>query len=763
MDLDNICLNCFSQRGAYEVCPYCGYVAGTPPKEPYLLAPGARLWGRYVLGTVLGVGGFGVTYKAWDTRLGSMVAIKEFYPQGLVSRIPGEAKVRVFSGEKMEQYHAQLARFMDEAKNLARFAGEPHIVSVLDFFEDNGTAYIVMEYLDGMTLKEYLAQSGGRLPQDTALVIEAGLLKGLSSIHKKGIIHRDISPDNVYILRGGEVKLLDFGAARFAAAEGSELSQSVVVKKGYAPPEQYRANMKQGVWTDIYAAGATLYKMLTGQTPEESIERSENDRLTKVSQTGTAVDAAVDRAVMKAMALRPELRFKSADAMLAVLENRTVVDEPEVELKKRKRRGAAAVALSVAALVLCVALVGMNLGNGGGAKVVIGGGPSLADKDIQPDTITVMTLLGETSIYKDTALQRLQQLADAFMAQHPGHTVVVEPVYYDSSSSGYYATMEQLAPRMTTADAPAVFDMSFYQELGDSENYSAELTPLFNALEMDNYLLLDDWWKQVQKWDDPRVYDAPMLFSFDVGYGDSTAAAAYGLTLPESFGSFEEILQLEREHPGAVEMDPYDARDAIDALHPRLGQNDPERAAELMAEYAEMYQEGYFGNYVYDNATGRRQPEEYAFDRPAVTIGEMSRWQAAEAGNRMGGAVSYIPLLTEGQVQCRMYGHWSVSSFVTENQQNLGMLFLRFMYSERGQELMYLQGEYELPVNRAVMDTYARVHGLSGLFTPSFQSSLAYGNGYVVPHEVVDLIRNNGAGRQEVYDAVMAYWQEHSN
>lgn len=767
MEFDRICLNCFSQRGAYDVCPYCGYMAGTPPQEPYLLAPGTRLWGRYIMGTVLGIGGFGVTYKAWDTRLGAMVAIKEFFPQGLASRIPGEAKLRVFSGEKTEHFRAQLARFINEAKNLARFAGERHIVSVLDYFEDNATAYIVMEYLDGMTLKDYLAQNGGRLAQDTALVIEAGILQGLACIHQKGIIHRDISPDNVYILRSGEVKLLDFGAARFAAAEGSDLTQSVVVKKGYAPPEQYRTNMKQGVWTDIYAAGATLYKMLTGATPEESIERYENDRLAKVSQTGTQVDAAVDSAVMRAMALKPEIRFKSADAMLAVLENRTVVAEPEQEIKKRKRRGAAAVAASVVALVVAVALVASSLGGGGGlARVVIGGGPSLADVNISPDTITVMTLLSSESTNSAAELQRLQQLADAFTQQYPQHTVTIEPVYYNYNNpqEDYDALRAQLAPRMATAEAPAVFDMSFYDYFEEDADYQAELTPLYNALEMDDYLLLGDWWKQRQGRDDPTAHSAYISYSFYIAYGNPAAAEVYGIAMPESFSSFEEILQLEREYPGAVRLYPHNALDAINAMHPSLGQEDPARVADMLAQYAEMYKGGYFGEYVYDNATGQRLPEEYACDMPVFNISSMSRVEMEYQNQDAGGAAQCIPLLADGKILCNLYPSWYVSSYVTENQQNLGMLFLHFMFSERGQELLYLQSEHDLPINRASMETFARVHGLSEVFTPAFTDQLTYdNNGINAPYEVGNLIQDQGAGYDEVYEAVMAYWDERNS
>nr|AGS53139.1 putative serine/threonine protein kinase [uncultured bacterium contig00040] len=292
---------------------------GTPPEQAFYLRPGEYLGGRYVVGTVLGAGGFGVTYKAWDTVLGAVVAIKEFYPGGLVSRMPGQRAVVVFTGEKADSYRTQLTRFLDEARNMAKFAGEPNVIGVYNFFEENNTAYIVMEYLDGQTLKEYMAEKGGKLPEEEALHYIRPILEAVASIHSKKIIHRDLSPDNIFILRDGRVKVLDFGAARFSE-NPSGVTQTVVVKPGYAPPEQYRSKIKQGPWTDLYAAGATLYKMLTGLTPMESIDRMEKDAFRPPSASVELHDDTLDVIVLKSMALQPEVRFRSARDFLDALD-----------------------------------------------------------------------------------------------------------------------------------------------------------------------------------------------------------------------------------------------------------------------------------------------------------------------------------------------------------------------------------------------------------------------------------------------------------
>ena len=140
-----LCLNCFSVKGKYDVCPYCGYAEHTPPKQAHYLTPGTILYNQYIVGTAVGDGGFGITYKCYDTILGVIVAIKEFYPAGLVNRAPGEKKTGVLSGEKEAEYNVQLKRFLMEAKNTAQFEQAKDIVNVYNYFEENGTAYIVME------------------------------------------------------------------------------------------------------------------------------------------------------------------------------------------------------------------------------------------------------------------------------------------------------------------------------------------------------------------------------------------------------------------------------------------------------------------------------------------------------------------------------------------------------------------------------------------------------------------------------------------
>ncbi|MGN1318426.1 MAG: protein kinase [Lachnospirales bacterium] len=353
--LNDVCFNCFKSRGNFEVCPHCGYINGTKPEQEYHLYPGTILDGRYLVGTVLGFGGFGITYKAWDIKLGSIVAIKEFYPTGLVNRVPGETEVQVFDGAENANYKEYLERFMDEARNLAQFNGKANIVNVFGFFEENNTAYIVMEFLDGISLKNYVEQNG-RMPVDTSLVVINDLLDGTKEVHEKGILHRDIAPDNIILTNEGNVKILDFGSARFSS-DNNEKTLSAFIKPGYAAPEQYAALGEQGVWTDIYGLGATMYFMVTGIKPEESTDRLVNDTVAKPSELGVDIPIEVDKSIMKAMALPIEMRFKSIDEFAAAIAGEIPVEYPEVEIKRRKRKRNIIASLSGIGLVAAIALI----------------------------------------------------------------------------------------------------------------------------------------------------------------------------------------------------------------------------------------------------------------------------------------------------------------------------------------------------------------------------------------------------------------------
>lgn len=282
------------------------------------LKPGVILKERYKIEEVIGAGGFGITYRAWDPLLQSYVAIKEYYPSGIATRSADSSKVCVPVGQEQREYHRGRIRFLKEAQDVARFQSEPNIVSIYDYLEENDTAYMVIEYLHGCTLKQYIREHGGRLDTDHILHICLSVLDALAVVHKAGMIHRDISPENIFICEDLTVKLIDFGAAKQVYLDG-EQTMSVVLKPGYAPPEQYAKKDKQGPWTDIYALGATLYFAATGEKPEESFGRVLEDTIKPVCEVNPEIPRAMSQVIMRAMSVKIEDRYQTVEAMREAL------------------------------------------------------------------------------------------------------------------------------------------------------------------------------------------------------------------------------------------------------------------------------------------------------------------------------------------------------------------------------------------------------------------------------------------------------------
>ena len=276
----------------------------------HCLRKGTRLIGRYTIEGVLGQGGFGITYLGMDELHEKPVAIKEFFPQGIVTRnIEYQDTVTVtFVGEK-DNYEKGKERFLKEARTMAKFSKDKGIVKALDFFEINNTAYIVMEYLEGVTLKQYLAENK-RIDAEDLVELLVPLIEALDEIHSQGLIHRDISPDNIMVLPDGRIKLMDFGAAR-DYTEFGEKSLSIVLKPGYAPPEQYQTHGVQGPWTDIYALCATMYKCITGENPPDAIDRLVDDYLKKISAFGIPVLPQIEEAIIKGMSVAANDRYQN--------------------------------------------------------------------------------------------------------------------------------------------------------------------------------------------------------------------------------------------------------------------------------------------------------------------------------------------------------------------------------------------------------------------------------------------------------------------
>lgn len=332
------------------------------------LKPGVILKERYKIEEVIGAGGFGITYRAWDPLLQSYVAIKEYYPSGIATRSADSSKVCVPVGQEQREYHRGRIRFLKEAQDVARFQSEPNIVSIYDYLEENDTAYMVMEYLHGCTLKQYIREHGGRLDTDHILHICLSVLDALAVVHKAGMIHRDISPENIFICEDLTVKLIDFGAAKQVYLDG-EQTMSVVLKPGYAPPEQYAKKDKQGPWTDIYALGATLYFAATGEKPEESFGRVLEDTIKPVCEVNPEIPRAMSQVIMRAMSVKIEDRYQTVEAMREALlagEGQNAQMEPYVipasRISKRdlpKKRGFLIGVVFCIVIMLVVTGIGM--------------------------------------------------------------------------------------------------------------------------------------------------------------------------------------------------------------------------------------------------------------------------------------------------------------------------------------------------------------------------------------------------------------------
>lgn len=356
-----LCSNCFCESvNEQGICTACGHDSVKSLRSfPLALPPGTILYGRYVLGRVLGQGGFGITYLAQDFQTNQIVAIKEFFPDSMATRL-STYHVRPHTGERGEHFSYGKACFLDEAKTLARFNGNSGIVGVRMYFEENDTAYLVMEYVDGVSFQKYLDNVGGRIFWNDAVEIMSPVLDALAVVHEQGIIHRDVTPDNIYITREGNVKLLDFGAARYSLGDVSR-SLDVVLKHGYAPKEQYSRRGRQGPYTDVYAACATLYYAVTGAKPNDAIERVDMDHLLSPSAVGVSLRVEEEQILMKGLAVRPEDRYQSAaelrDALNAVRSYRGKNEERPVELAKPDKKKWVWIGTGIAAAVLLTGIL----------------------------------------------------------------------------------------------------------------------------------------------------------------------------------------------------------------------------------------------------------------------------------------------------------------------------------------------------------------------------------------------------------------------
>ena len=321
MKIENLCINCMREmKSQTGVCEHCGFDERKYDFPQHHMRPFTILAGKYLIGKAIGEGGFGITYIGMDLELEARVAIKEYYPQGAAARDSrtNDGTVRSYSENTRTFFEEGREKFINEARTIAKFRELPEIVGVIDFFRENQTAYIVMEYLDGQTLKQYLKANGGKIQVDELLRMMKPLISSLGKIHSQGLIHRDISPDNIMLMKDGSIKILDFGGARDFVSQNGK-SMSVLVKHGYAPEEQYRSRGDQGPWTDVYALCATMYRCITGKIPPEALDRLYEDELKPISSFGVNCPKCIEQAITKGLSVRKDGRYQSMEELYDAL------------------------------------------------------------------------------------------------------------------------------------------------------------------------------------------------------------------------------------------------------------------------------------------------------------------------------------------------------------------------------------------------------------------------------------------------------------
>lgn len=320
VDPNKLCMGCMALLdNIQKPCPKCGFLI-TEYRQPADSMPLYEILnGKYLVGKVIGIGGFGITYIGWDFYQSKRVCIKEYFPKGVAARDPNASVSTQYSTCSMDvftkntqqakyAYMGGLQSYIKEAGILSKFYLMPGIVSVRDFFYGNKTAYIVMEYIEGINLRQFAKACGGRIAADYLFQLLKDVIKALNAVHKAGVVHRDISPDNIMINQQYQAKVIDFGAAK---NYNNMQEKSILLKHGYAPIEQYDRNGNQGPWTDVYSLCATMYYLLSGVKLQKSYERIAQDFVVPLQSRGVSISMQQDKVILKGLSIQIEDRYQT--------------------------------------------------------------------------------------------------------------------------------------------------------------------------------------------------------------------------------------------------------------------------------------------------------------------------------------------------------------------------------------------------------------------------------------------------------------------
>lgn len=672
---------------AFGVCPNCGFIPGSKPKEAYHLHPGTLLRNRYVVGSTVGFGGFGITYRAWDRTLDKMVAIKEFYPNGIVNRVPGEKEVIIYSGNRANEFQNGKVRFLSEARNMALFNTHPNIVNVYEFFEENNTAYIAMEFLEGKSYKQYIAEHGGRVDSQVAVSVVLSVLDALKEIHKVKIIHRDISPDNIFMVpveAGSEnykVKLIDFGAARFSSGE-EEKTLSIILKPGYAPPEQYRSKSKQGPWTDIYAVGAVLYRSLTGRMPEESVNRMVEDHLVPPNELVSEIPQYLNDTILRAMALNQELRFQNVDQFREALQNKARVLSVSGELNRRKKIRI----ISIAAI--CLVLVGAGVlcqqvyVRKERALYNLTADISVWMPQVNEEKMEEVKTAGslsddEKQITLDSSDEMLGRMLEEYQGKFTKVNLTPAKCGVPESYSAAKDYPDALQQAFQAADLPAVFESSEIAPGDPMWESLGSLDTTYSTLDKSSYYFIGDAAFEKEFIENRQKKQIPISFSAPVLYVNTYMVSDW------------ESLRLEKVS-------------SVDALTV-----DGEKSFCVSREELSMYQQAFSAPEL--AAEGEMGYEPFLKKEKAFYLGSTDDYEAVRTC--LGGIYHMIvleDLQKDGKVKGKFTHYWSISKALEGDEKKAADSLVYYLVGESAQDIFNLQNGNGLSLNKSMLDTYVK-------------------------------------------------------
>lgn len=346
IDPDRLCMGCMNTLEHPGIpCPKCGFVLKKYKQPPNSMPPFEIINGKYLVGKVIGVGGFGITYIGWDFYQSKRVCIKEYFPRGVAARDASGSLGAQYNTYSMNVYtqntekakHAYmggLKSYIKEAKILSKFYLMPGIVSVRDFFYGNHTAYIVMEYIEGINLKQLARACGGRLEPKVLFPMLKDVMCALNAVHKEGVVHRDISPDNIMVTQEYQAKVIDFGAAK--KYHGMQ-DNSILLKHGYAPVEQYDKHGNLGPWTDVYSFCATIYYLLSGRKLQKAYERVKEDMTKSLGELGVPITEQQESAIRKGLSIQPEERYQTMAALYYAVYRENMPGEDSIQEQEMNR------------------------------------------------------------------------------------------------------------------------------------------------------------------------------------------------------------------------------------------------------------------------------------------------------------------------------------------------------------------------------------------------------------------------------------------